>query len=202
VAARYPGATFVLIPRAGQPALYWSSCAARIAQHFLDHRTAGPRACTPTEGKAVLGIGSFPATVAGEAPARSASPLDASTLRDRRVAAAAVHTTLDTFVQWAFHGADSGPGLRGGTWAVTFGTDDAILALSQARFVPGVTVSGDFDLSFVGDNPPATLKIAGTATDPGTLVVDLPAFLDLGRPTAHVTGRLGGRAVDVLVDLH
>lgn len=161
VAARYPNSTFVLIPRAGQPSLYWSACAARIAQHFLDHRTAGPRACDPTEGKTVLGIGSFPRTVAGEAPARSASAADRSTARDRRVAAAAVHTVLDAFVQWAFHGADAGPGLRGGTWAVTYGDADALFTLSEARFVPGINVSGDFDFSFVADNPPATLAVGG-----------------------------------------
>lgn len=202
VAARYPNSTFVLIPRAGQPALYWSACAARVAQHFLDHRTVGPRACDPTEGKTVLGIGSFPRTVAGEAPARPVSKLDSSTPRDRRVAAAAVHTVLDGFVHWAFHGADAGPGLRGGTWAVAYGEDDALFTLSEARFVPGITVSGDFDYSFVADNPPATLMVGGAGTDPGTLVVDMPSIFDLGRPTAHVTGQLGGRQIDVVVDLH
>lgn len=202
VAARYPNSTFVLIPRAGQPALYWSACGARIAQHFLDHRTAGPRACDPTEGKAVLGIGSFPRTVAGQVPARSASATDRSTVRDRRVAAAAVHTLLDSVVQWAFHGVDAGPGLRGGTWAVTYrDDDDALFTLSQAQFVPGITVSGDFDYSFVADNTPATLAVAGAGTETGTLAVDLPATFDLARPTAHVTGELGGRSVDVIVDV-
>jgi hypothetical protein len=202
VADRYPNSTFVLVPRAGQPALYWSACAARIAQHFLDHRTAGPRGCDPTEGKTVLGIGSFPVTIAGEAPARSASSRDRSSLRDRRVAAAVVHTVLDSFVQWAFHGPDSGPGLRGGAWAVAVADEDAFITLSRTQFVPGVTVNGTFDFSLVGDNPPASLRVGGAATDPGTLMVDLPSVFDLGRPTARVTGQLGGRSVDVVVDLH
>ena len=202
VAARYPNSTFVLIPRAGQPALFWSACAARIARHFMDDRTAGPTDCDPTEGKTVLGIGSFPRSVAGEAPARAASPLDRSTARDRRVAAAAVHTVLDGVVQGFFHGASTGPALRGGTWSVTFGPDDALFSFSGARFTSDVTVNGDFDVNFVGDNPSATLTVGGAGTAPGTLVLDLPAVFDLARPTAHLTGQVGGRSVDLLVDLH
>ena len=56
VASRYPNATFVTHPaRVGSRASYWSACAARIAQHFMNTATAGDTRCAANEGKAVLG---------------------------------------------------------------------------------------------------------------------------------------------------
>jgi pimeloyl-ACP methyl ester carboxylesterase len=201
VAARYPQATYVLVPRAGQPALL-SGCAARIMQHFLQTTSAGDTRCATNEGKAVLSIGSFPRLVAEETPARAASGADRSTMRDRRVAAEAVYTSLDAVVQVFDVGAQSGPALRGGTWAATFGDEGAVVTLHDAQFASDVTVNGDFNFSFVGDNAPARLTVSGPGTANGELVVDIPAAFSLDHPTAHVTGQIGGRRFDLTVDIH
>ena len=60
VASRYPNATFVSIPRSGQPSLYWSACAARIAQHFMNTASVGDTRCADNEGKAVSGSAPSP----------------------------------------------------------------------------------------------------------------------------------------------
>jgi len=202
VASRYPNATFVPIPQGAQPSLGWSECAARVMQHFFATKSAGDTRCAANEGKAVLGIGAFPKSVLGEAPGRPASAADRSTARDQRVAAVAVHTEVDAILQAFEVGAESGPALRGGSWSVEFGQEGAVLTLAGARFARDVTVNGVVDFSFFGDNPPATLTVSGPGTDAGELVVDMPALFSLDHPTAHVTGQIGGRPIDVTVDLH
>ena len=203
VGDRYPQATFVTIPRAGQPSLYWSACAARIAQHFMTTATTGNTRCSANEGKAILGIGSFPRSVAQEKPARPASAADRSTARDRRVAALAVHTAIDGVLQAldAGGGVAAGPALRGGTFSTVIDDDGATITLQQARFADDVSVSGDVDYSFVADNAPAQLTVSGAGTAKGRLVVEMPALFSLDHPTAHVTGRIGGRPVDLTVDI-
>ncbi len=202
VAKRYPNSTFVRIPRAGQPALYWSPCAGRVMEHFLAKKSAGNTHCSAKEGKAVLGIGSFPRYVSGEQPGRSASRADHSTRHDRRVVAAAVHTGLDAVIQALDVGGESGPGLRGGAWSVMFGDEGATFTLDGARFVRNVRVSGTVDYSWEGANGPAKLKVRGPGTDRGSLTVHWPSLFSLDNSKAHVTGHLGGRAIDVKVDIH
>ena len=205
VAARYPNATYVTIPRSGQPSLFWSTCAARIAQHFMDTATTGDTRCASTDGKTVLGIGDFPRFTAQESPARSASKADRSTARDRRVAAVAVYTALDSVLQSLdAGGGESGPALRGGSFATVFGDEGATITLHDARFTQDVIVNGDVDVTFVEgrDNAPAHLTVAGPGTADGMLVVDAPAFFSLDHPTAHVTGQIGGRSLDLTVDIH
>ena len=202
VAGRYPNATFVVIPRGSQPSLYSSACAARIAARFVDTGAAGSTRCSTTEGSTVLGIGDFPRTAADETPARRASTADRSTLRDRKAAAVAVYTWLDALGQAWDVGADAGPALRGGTWSVAYGPDEATWTLDGARFAEDVAVSGTAHFGFSADNVPADLTVSGAGTAAGTLHVEAPAIYDLTRPTAHVTGTLGGRTIDLVVDLH
>ncbi len=202
VAARYPRGSFVRVPRAGRASLWNSTCAARLAQHFLATRRVGDRRCGATEGGAVLGSGVFPRAAGGETPAKPAAAADASTLLDRKVAAATVDTVLDAIAQAFDAGAESGPALRGGRWALTNGPDASVWHLDGARFVRDVAVTGDFTFSFTGANPPATLAVRGPGGSAGSLTVDAPAVFSLEQPTAHVTGVLDARTIDVTVPLH
>ena len=85
---------------------------------------------------------------------------------------------------------------------MVFGDEGATFTLNGARFASDVSVSGDVDFSFVADNAPAHLTVSGPGTAPGALVVDMPAVYSLDHPTAHVTGQIGGRSIDLTVDIH
>jgi hypothetical protein len=76
-------------------------------------------------------------------------------------------------------------GLRGGH--VSISVDPDRLVLHRLVFVPGVSVSGTLSGYVLNERLHGRLRIAGRAAAAGTLVVR----------REHVTGRLGGRRIDV-----
>jgi hypothetical protein len=123
-------------------------------------------------------------------------------LRDRRVAAAAVHTWLDAVYSAVSSDATSGRGLRGGNWSVDWGEKEARFQLDGARFVNDVTVTGTPVFAYGPRNPAARLTLRGSGTDPGFIRLDKHAVFDPRLSTIRVSGRLGGRALDLRVPLH
>jgi pimeloyl-ACP methyl ester carboxylesterase len=91
-------------------------------------------------------------------------------------------TRYDALVQWLGHALDGGRragGLRGGTITATKGG----VRLRRVQYVPGVIVSGT-----MADDGPARLRISGPAAANGRLTF---------RQSGRVTGRLGGRRVNL-----
>jgi hypothetical protein len=202
VAARYGGGSFVSIPNAAQAAFGWGTCGSRILNTFLERLKTGRTRCAPAELAVFPAVGGYPRSVAGYRPARTASRADRSSRRDRRVAAAAVHTWVDAVLIATSTDATSGRGLRGGAWSVDWGEQGGRFRLERARLVEDVAVSGKPVFAAGPLNPPAKLKVRGQGTDPGTIRMAGHAIYNPTLATIRVTGRLGGRALDLRVPIH
>lgn len=202
VSSRYANGRFVSIPNAAQAAFGWGACSTRVIDTFLTKLTTGSTRCARKDQAAFPGVGGFPRSVAGYRPARRASAADRSRKRDRRVAAAAVHTWLDAIFAATSSDATAGRGLRGGSWSVEWGPESAQFRLDGARFVQDVSVTGTPVLAYGPDNPPARLRVRGKGTAPGFIRLPKHAAFDPTRPSVRVSGRLGRRVLDLHVALH
>jgi hypothetical protein len=205
VAARYPNSRFVAIPQAGQSAAGWSDCAKRIIRSFVAELDPGDTHCAADEREVFPGVGAFPRRVRNYAPAVvDPAHRDRSRRRDRRVAAAAVHTYLDV-VSMALDRAQgtTGRGLRGGSWSVEFSDTGATLTLDRARLVEDVTVSGTGFFSWDPSLPNSgEFTVAGRGTTPGTITLSGDSLLDNTKPMLHVSGRIGNHPLRLLVPIH
>ncbi len=201
LARRYPRGTFVSIPRAAQPALFFSSCAGRIAASFLDTLKVGDTTCTAGEGDVFSATGGYPVKVKGETAADVASGADRSRAGDRKVASAAVHTWIDA-LHAVFYGNPAGVGLRGGSWEFMDG-DVGTWVLDRTKLVSDVAVSGTVQFDWAsGDVLPSDLAVSGPGTADGVVHIERGPIWDLTTPFVHVTGQIGGRALDLTVAIH
>ena len=201
VAARFPHGRFVGIPQAGQSAAGWSDCALRIIQTFVATLDPGDTTCRPDEMPAVAGVGALPRSVRDYAPAEiDRAGRDRSKRGDRQVAAAAVHTVLDAvYTLFSHANGTTGRGLRGGSTSVEFPDAGPTLTLRRARLVDDVEVSGTFVFDF--DRPGVgRLTVKGRGLS-GVIEINDPIF-DSTVPKMHVTGRIGGRNLALLVPIH
>ena len=116
-------------------------------------RTARPRcgSCRPSRARR-------PAV----APAR-AGRRDASTLLDRRVAAAAAETVADALQRWWVNYDGTGVGLRGGRWSYS-GGNLTTFVLRRDVFVPGVAVSGTVHWTYTTGRVRAVLVVHAGGT--------------------------------------
>lgn len=206
VAARYPNARFVLVPQAAQSAAGTSACARRIIHSFVATLDPGDTRCGTDERAAFPGVGGFPRHVRGYAPATvdPDSRGDHSSRRDRSVAAAAVETYLDAVYTTLFRTrGTTGRGLRGGSYSVEFGDTGATFTLDHARLVEDVMVSGAAFLSFDPSVPDsARLTVGGAGTAAGVIEYSGEPVLDNTVSKIHVMGRIGRRALRLLVTIH
>jgi hypothetical protein len=175
VAALIPGAERVVVPGVGHGASLSdpSGCATMALLRFLQGRPAGgdcPRVAT-----GVPAVAPAPRRLAGMPPLPG---LQGASGRVARTAAAVGATLDDLRVELAVFGwlADSGGGLRGGTWRA--GLRGIVLTGYEA--VGGVRVSGG------RHGARLVLRVAGRAAARGTLTV---------APSGRFRGRLGGRHV-------
>ena len=84
-------------------------------------------------------VPSLPASLADTTPADPAAR-DASTVDDRRLAAAAAFTVADAVSRWWVNYDGTSVGLRGGRWSY-FGDEVVFFDLARTRFVAGVEVT-------------------------------------------------------------
>jgi pimeloyl-ACP methyl ester carboxylesterase len=141
VAARFPHSTLVVMQNSGHVTALedQNNCASRIYVQFVQDLAAGDTSCASRTPE-VRVVPSFPLSLAGVTPALP-SPGDASTVRDRRVAAASAAAVADALQRWWANVSGSGVGLRGGHWSYT-GGDLETFTLTNVAFVPGVRVTG------------------------------------------------------------
>lgn len=206
VAARYPNARFVVIPQAAQSAAGSSACARRIIQSFVATLDPGDTHCGADEREVFPGVGGFPRHVRDYAPAQvdPDSRGDHSRRGDRRIAAATVETYLDALYTTIFRTqATTGRGLRGGSYTVEFADTGATFTLDHARLVEDVPVSGTAFFSFDPSVPDSgSLTVGGAGSAEGVIEFGGEPLLDNTASKIHVTGRIGDRALRLLVPIH
>lgn len=138
----------------------------------------------------VRALGTFPATLGAVAPAVGRGSLAA-----RRVGHAAALTVADLQDRWWNNYSGTGYGLHGGTWGYS-GDDEVIFRLHRVALVPGVRISGRARWSRLDGRMTVRLRVTGAGPHGR-----LRGHWDTRRvgATAHLTGRLGGRAVRLRV---
>jgi pimeloyl-ACP methyl ester carboxylesterase len=190
VADRFPGSTFVELQNSFHVlALYdRDRCASRIYVNFLRTLRAGDTSCA-TRVPEVRVLEAFPRRLTRTQPADPA-PGDGSTVRDRRLAAAAALTVSDVINRWFVNYDGTSVGLRGGRWSYS-GDDPVVFELDGVKFVGGVPVSGTASWSPTGGRVRARVRVR----DPFGPVGTLRLRWSLGVPlaTATLRGAVGGR---------
>ena len=172
-------------------------CASRIYTRFVKNLALADTSCAQEIAEVRL-VPSFPGSLADTTPADPA-PGDASTVDDRRLAAAAAFTVADVVSRWLVNYDGTSVGLRGGRWSY-FGDEVVHFDLARTRFVAGVEVTGrvrwgyraagkvradvqvrgpggvtaDFVIRWAGREQNAVADIAGTV-DGRTLHATMPA---------------------------
>ena len=141
VARRFPGSTFVEVRNSLHvTALYdKDDCASRIYIRFVATLKPGDTSCARRVPEPHL-VRRFAERLRVVTPARPAAG-DASTLSDRRLAAATASTVADVVARWWVNYDGTSVGLHGGTWSYE-GDDPVDFTLHRVEFVPGVQVSG------------------------------------------------------------
>ena len=141
VASRFPASTYVEIQNSFHvTALYDADgCASRLYTRFVKNLALADTSCAQ-EIAEVRVVPSFPASLADTTPADPAAG-DASTVDDRRLAAAAAFTVADAVSRWWVNFDGTSVGLRGGRWSY-FGDPVVHFDLARTRFVAGVEVTG------------------------------------------------------------
>jgi pimeloyl-ACP methyl ester carboxylesterase len=177
VAARFPHASVVAVPKAGHAVLGQprAKCAGLVVKRFFAGRPLGEPCAGARRGARVSLPLPAELSAVGPAPGTSGRP--------GRTLAATVLTLADLYREQReiaiLLDRPRGGGLRGGRWSAS----GRGLRLVRFSLVPGVTVSGR-----IGDgrHPMGTLKVSGAAASPGTLTLKRDGTL---------SGRLAGRRV-------
>jgi hypothetical protein len=158
-----------------------TSCLGRISEHRLVQRFAERAADAPQ------------ATVASGA--------DRSTAADRRAAWIAVETLADVVDRWYAIPGFTGSGLYGGKFTMTstaglpFTSRVWSLKLNQTKWTTDVEVTGTATMPRGAGTAVASLSVGGPATAKGELTVTWATRAQQAQ--AHVTGTIGGRAIDL-----
>jgi hypothetical protein len=180
MAARFPQARLVRVPKAGHSVLgRGARCANTVLRRFFAGQPLG-RPCRAAK-QAVKVRPVDPASLADVAPAPGTSGVRGRTL-------AAVVRTLEDFERESQFlstgdGSSRGGGLRGGRFFTRRGVD----RLDRFSYIPGVVVSGP-----VGDSTAraGTVTVSGAAASAGTLKL---------RRDGLLAGRLAGKRVSTRV---
>jgi pimeloyl-ACP methyl ester carboxylesterase len=164
VARRFPRSTLVDVENAGHVTalLDQNDCASVIYLQFVSTLGPGDTSCAHRTPE-VRVVPAFARSASAVAPAR-AGRRDASTLLDRRVAAAAAETVADALQRWWVNYDGTGVGLRGGRWSYS-GGNLTTFVLRRDVFVPGVAVSGTVHWTYTTGRVRAVLVVhaGGTA---------------------------------------
>ena len=163
VARRFPRSTLVDVENAGHVTalLDQNDCASVIYLHFVADLRAGDTSCAHRTPE-VRVVPAFARSATAVAPAR-AGRRDASTLLDRRVAAAAAATVADALQRWWVNYDGTGVGLRGGRWSYS-GGNLTTFVLRRDVFVPGVAVSGTVHWTYTTGRVRAVLVVHAGGT--------------------------------------
>ncbi len=119
-----------------------ASCAQRIIRGFI----RAPRRLDELDARCARRIpqvhtaGAYPLRLAGATAAKLVAGRDPG-LRARRAAVVAAGALADAPVRWFYSGAETGPGLRGGTFSVR-GESPLLMRFDGIRFVEDATVDG------------------------------------------------------------
>ena len=141
VASKWPDSTLVVLQNGVHVNAIEddNDCASVIYHRFVRLLRAGNTSCGSRTPE-VRTLTSFPLRLGQVAPAVS-RPGDRSTLRERRLAAAAAHTVADVVERWWVNDSGADVGLRGGRWSYS-GGNVTTFTLRKVEFVPGIAVSG------------------------------------------------------------
>jgi pimeloyl-ACP methyl ester carboxylesterase len=202
VAANFPGSTYVEVQNFGHvTALYDpDNCASAIVRRFVLTHSTGDTSCTKhiSEHRVVNRF----AEVAADAPqATVASSADHSGARDRRVATVAVEAVADVIDRWYTIPGTKGVGLYGGKFTIDttdtnpFPTRVWTLDLHNVQWTQDVKVSGTGTVPRGPGTASVSLTINGPGKSDGTVTVTWATRAQNAR--AHVTGTIGGDAVDL-----
>jgi hypothetical protein len=201
VAALFPGSTFVPVAEAGHESTFNSSCARRLASHFIETLSAGDTSCANTPETIYPAVGRFP-LVASQARPADIDPQGNNQigLAERKVVTVAVATATDALQRIFVPAATGdGAGLRSGTFHTEF-TDVWTITLNDCSFAKDVTVNGTVvwgafsDFAFVAD-----LVLKGAGTTDGLLHIEGTWLAPGPVGQFRVSGTLGGKQVAVLV---
>ncbi len=202
VAANFPGSTYVEIQNFGHvTALYDpDACASAIVRRFMSTGSTGDTSCA-TRGSEHRLVQRFAELAVQEPEASIASAADRSTSTDRRAARVAVEAVADVIDRWYAIPGFTGVGLYGGKFGMDttstnpFPTRVWTLGLERVQWTQDVRVSGKGTVPRGAGNASVKLDVSGRGTDPGQLTITWVTRAQHAQ--AHVTGKLGGRRVDL-----
>jgi pimeloyl-ACP methyl ester carboxylesterase len=202
--ARWPAGQLLDIGGAPHGGALWS-CGPDRFRTWLDAPGTRLAPCDPADLPAFRMVGDFPRTASAARPlAVDPTGVDHSTLRDRRLARAAMLVALDgnNLSNWPVFGPM--PGLRGGTMN-PYGDDVGFhVDFTAARFTEDVAVDGTMLFPWDGSTP--TIDITFVADDGTTGTLSMVALWNEGRSAAApdvapITGTIGGRPIALLMPL-
>ncbi len=191
VADNFPRSTYVEVANMTHVTALadFSRCASDIAVRFVETGgDAGDTSCA-ADYQEVRTVEEFPERLQDVTPAPGAG-ID----RTAKVVTAAVQTVGDMIARWWSMYGEAGVGLRGGSFTTT-GLDDVSFEMDDLRWVDDLRVSGRVRWDRTTGEASATMRLAGAGG--GSLQATWNDWEV--QAEAHVTGRVGGRAVDVLV---
>jgi hypothetical protein len=202
VAQNFPRSTYVEIPHAGHVTAIFDpdACASAITRRFIRTLDAGDSSCTDDIPEHRV-VQRFATKAAGVPQADVAGAADRSTARDRRAAYVAVEAVADVVDRWYAIPGYTGTSLYGGKFSMystggyPFTSRVWSLSLNHLKWVRDIQVTGTGTMQR-GDGPARMdLTIRGTGTDKGVLTLTWRTR----QPDAqvHITGRIGGRTVDL-----
>jgi pimeloyl-ACP methyl ester carboxylesterase len=200
----WPHSNYVKVLNAGHHTFFSrQDCAPGLAVHFIATLKPGDTSCAKdTSTLSFPAIGRFAKTAADARQGTvQAGSGDASTADDRKVATVATAAVTDAFRRGFIQsGPFKGPGLRGGTFKLSFGNSSATADLTKARFAKDVAVSGSADYGFASQAIDGTVTVFGPGAEDGALHIT-GVWFGYGVPTTvlKVEGTLGGRTVALKV---
>jgi pimeloyl-ACP methyl ester carboxylesterase len=200
VHSQFPNSTMVVIPNIGHVTAISDAdaCSAAIVRRFVATLATGSTACTAQIPEHRL-VAKYAETTADAVPAAVASAKDDSTVADRRAATVAMETVADVIDRWYAIPGYTGVGLFGGKFSMTtnytlpFVTRDFKLDLTHERWTSDLSVTGSGKVPRGAGEARVTVSFTGAAK--GT--VKLVWQSRQPHATAHITGTIDGRHVDL-----
>ncbi len=191
VASRFPNSTLVDVHNSVHVTAIEDAnhCASVIYERFVRNRTPGDTSCAARVPETRV-VGHYPLALRNVFAARPLAG-DHSTVRQRRMAAAAAATVADALRGWWVSYSGVGVGLRGGSWSYT-GFEHTRFTLTNDRFVPGVKVSGHVDWTYYTGAVASNVTVQ---TGPTTVHLKMNWSLNVAHDRARITGSGGGRTI-------
>lgn len=183
VAGHFPSARIVEVANVGHVTALGdhAGCASVLVRRFVRTRDPGDTSCARDANPRVRLVQEFPRSWRGYAV-----PAGRGLGRDRRIAAAAVHTLGDLFPRWFAMYGGRGRGLRGGGFTTT-GLVQVDFRLRRMRLVSDLAVSGHLHWSRPAGTVRANVTLGGGHT--GRLRVRWDDASGQAKAWGHVDGR-------------